>query len=68
MRTMEFLLATCFWMTSIASAQVTNAEEMRQALQLYDSGNYAEALEIYKKLLEVEPNHPTLLYEAGLTA
>jgi tetratricopeptide (TPR) repeat protein len=68
MRTTAFLLAMCFWTASASSAQVNHAEELQRALQLYDSGNYAEALELYKKLIEVEPNHPTLLYEAGLTA
>lgn len=57
-----------FWTTSASSAQVKHVEELQRALQLYDSGDYAEALNLYKKLIEVEPNHPTLLYEAGLTA
>ena len=68
MRTVAFLLAMSFWMTSASSAQVKDAEELQRALQLYDRGNYAEALELYKKLIEIEPNHPALLYEAGLTA
>jgi hypothetical protein len=68
MRTLAFLLAMSFWMTSASSAQVKHADDLQRALQLYDSGNYAEALELYKTLIELEPNHPTLLYEAGLTA
>ncbi len=68
MRTMAFLLAMSLWMTAAASAQATPAEELQRALKLYDSGKYAEALELYKKLIEAQPNHPTLLYEAGMTA
>ena len=56
MRTMAFLLAMSFWMTPASSAQVKNAEELQRAIDLYDRGEYAEAIELYKKLIEVEPN------------
>lgn len=42
--------------------------DVRRATQLHDSGKYAEALAIYKTLLEVDPKNATVLYEAGLTA
>lgn len=68
MRTMAFLLALSCWMTSASGAQARHGEEVQRALEFYDAGEYAKALDLYKKLIEVEPNDPTLLYEAGLTA
>ncbi len=68
MTTMAFLLAMSLWMTAASSAQVKHAEDLQRAIDLYDRGKYVEAIELYKKLIEVEPNHPALLYEAGLTA
>jgi tetratricopeptide (TPR) repeat protein len=56
------------WTAVSSGAPVNNAEELHRAMRLYDSGKYAEALALYKTLLEAEPNNATLLYEAGLTA
>ena len=68
MRTMALLLATLFWIAVCSGASVRHAEELHRAMRLYDSGNYAAALALYKTLLEAEPKNATLLYEAGLTA
>jgi tetratricopeptide (TPR) repeat protein len=68
MRATALLLAMSFWTTVSSGASARQAEELQRAMRLYDSGNYGEALALYRTLLEVEPKNATLLYEAGLTA
>jgi len=68
MRTMAFLLAAFFWMAPAFGAQETDTEELRRAIRLHEIGSYAEALAVYKKLLQAEPNNAAILYEAGLTS
>ena len=68
MRTRALLLPMLLWVTVCSAASERGAEVLHRAMQLYDSGNYAEALALYKTLLEADPKNATLLYEAGLTA
>jgi Flp pilus assembly protein TadD len=67
MRT-ALLLPVLFWTTLSSGASEERSQELQRATQLYDTGHYAEALAIYRRMLETEPRDVTVLYEAGLTA
>jgi hypothetical protein len=68
MRAAAAFLTMLFWMSASPGASIEQSEQMRRALQLHDSGNYAEALAAYNALLEADPKNEAVLYEAGLTA
>lgn len=67
-KTRHILLTLLTLITLSVQAQNPTAEDLvNEGIQYHDKGEYAKAIETYKKALEINPNSGLALYEMALT-
>ncbi|MET0659208.1 MAG: tetratricopeptide repeat protein [Steroidobacteraceae bacterium] len=68
MRRATMLTFVLLCATTVSAEQTSDSDELKRALELHDSGSYAEAISVYKELLTRHPDNARLLFELGLTS
>jgi tetratricopeptide (TPR) repeat protein len=68
-RSFAALLFLAFLSAPLCAQQLSiEAEAMANAgIEAHDEGDYEGALELYRQVLELSPNHPVILYEIGFS-